>query len=200
MKKKLLFLLLLTVCTFTVQAVVIPQPPVLNFDKTTTGTIPDLNQKRDYDGDSNPETKWCAPTASADSVWYYGSGSYPLLIPAGATDPAKADTLISTLGGLMGTSDASGGTTVTNCVNGLQAYYNSQYPGAFGVSLVTAWTFPDAGGQPSAKNLWNWMTNNLYDCNDVLPTMCCRSSPIKVHPPARAASPISWIRSTVTWS
>ncbi|MDH4203739.1 MAG: GEVED domain-containing protein, partial [Phycisphaerae bacterium] len=177
MKKKLAILLLLTVCTFTVQAVVIPQPPVLNFDKTATGTIPDLNQKRDYDGDSNPEAKWCAPTASADSVWYYGSGSYPLLIPAGANDPAKADTLISTLGGLMGTSDASGGTTTTNCVNGLQAYYNSKYPGAFGVSLVTAWTFPDGGGQPSAKNLWNWMTNNLYDCNDVLPIISYQGAP-----------------------
>ena len=58
-----------------------------------------------------------------------------------------------------------------NTVAGLQAYYNASYPGVFNVNVYTAWTFPDATGAPSAVNLWNWMTNNLHDCNDVLPML-----------------------------
>jgi len=154
-------------------AVVIPEPPQQTFDKTADPctTIPDLDQNRDYTGDGIAETKWCAPTASADCLWYYGSYSYPLLIPAGANDIDKADTMITSLGGLMGTSDAAGGTTIAGAVAGLQAYYNASYPGVFDVNVYTAWTFPDGTGAPSAKNLWNWMSNNLYDCNDVLPIL-----------------------------
>ena len=174
--KQLIFLLVLLLCVVAAQAVVIPQPPVLTFDKTTTGTIPDLNQKRDYEVplDGAAEQKWCAPTAAADSVWYYGKGSYPNLIPAGANDNAKADNLIMALGTMMGTSDAGGGTSTNgppppSAVEGLQQYYDSVYPGQFTVGLVTAWTFLDGTGAPSAVNLWNWMAGRLYDCNDVLP-------------------------------
>jgi hypothetical protein len=168
-KQKLLLVLL--VCVAAALAVVIPQPPQLTYDKTTTGTIPDLDQNRDYTGDGVPEQMWCAPTAAADCVWYYGSGSYPNLIPPGASDPCKADTMITNLGALMGTNDAAGGTTIAGAVAGLKAYYDSQYPGTFTVNVYTAWTFPDPTGAPSASNLWNWMTNNLHDCNDVLPIL-----------------------------
>jgi len=167
---KLKCLLVFLVCVALVQAN-IPQPPLQTYDKTTTGTIPDLDQNRDYVPPPGPEQKWCAPTASADCVWYYGSGSYPNLIPPGASDPCKADTMITNLGALMATSDAAGGTTVPNAEAGLQAYYDGQYPGAFFVNVYTAWTFPDPTGAPSASNLWNWMTNNLHDCNDVLPIL-----------------------------
>ena len=166
-----MFLLLVTVFlgATVAQGVVIPQPPQQSFDKTTTGSIPDLDQNRDYAPPVGVnETTWCAPTASADSVWYFGKGGYPNLIPAGANDIAKADALIIALGGLMGTADPNG-TTIANTVNGLQQYFNNNYPGVFTVSLHTAWTVPDNAGAPSAINLWNLMTNELYSCSDVLP-------------------------------
>jgi len=172
--RNLLLLLVLLVCVTAAQAV--PPPTVSPFDKTTTGTIPDLNQKRDYEAPFGGAAvlKWCAPTAAADCVWYYGAGSYPNLIPLGANDNVKADNLIIALGTMMGTSDAGGGTATKgppppNAVDGLQQYYDTFYPGQFNVDYFTAWTFPDNQGNPSAQNLWNFMTNALEDCNDVLP-------------------------------
>jgi hypothetical protein len=162
-------LMVLLLCIAAAQSVVIPPPPVATFDKTVGNTIPDLNQNRDFTGDGVPETKWCAPTASADCVWYFGKKAYPNLIPPGANDTAKADAMISALGNMMGTNDAAGGTTIMGCVNGLQNYYNGPYPGTFNVGLFTAWTFPDDTGQPSAVNLWNFMTTALQNCDDVLP-------------------------------
>ncbi len=151
-----------------VKADLIPQPPVNTFDKRLTGSIPDLDQNRDFTGDGVAEQTWCAPTASADCVWYLGGKGYPNLIPAGANNVAKADALISALGGLMGTADPQG-TTINNCVNGLQQYLNNAYPNTLQVSLFTAWSVLDNAGQPSAQNLWNIMTNELYLCHDVLP-------------------------------
>jgi hypothetical protein len=151
-------------------ALQIPQPQQKSFDKRLSGTIPDLDQNRDYTGNGIAEQTWCAPTAAADSVWYFGKGGYPKLIPAGVNDTVKADNLITALGGLMKTADPKG-TTIANAVNGLQQHFNNNYPGTFTVTWNNAWTLPDNQGAPSAQNLWNWMTTELYNCSDVLPIL-----------------------------
>jgi hypothetical protein len=81
---------------------------------------------------------------------------------------ANADALITSLGGLMGTADPNG-TTIANCVAGLQGYFNANTTTPFVVSWANAWTFLDGAGAPSAQNLWNFMTNELLNCEDVLP-------------------------------
>ncbi|MFC1676530.1 GEVED domain-containing protein [Planctomycetota bacterium] len=181
----LLFCVFLLFGAIATQALDVPPPPVAVFDKVPTGQIPDLEQKRDYEMplDGNPEQKWCAPTAAADSVWYYGKGAYPNLIPAVGGDIANADALIQTLGSppFMNTSDAAGGTQVFMAVSGLWGYYNSIYPATFNAQLFTAYNLPDAVGAPSAQNLWNMMTNNLYDCNDVLPIIQFGGNPPTSH-------------------
>ena len=164
-----LFMATLLVLSTTVNAMVIPQPGQQSYDKRPTGSVPDLDQNRDYTGDGIAEQKWCAPTAAADSVWYYGNGGYPNLIPAGINNSAKADALIKSLGGLMGTSDAAGGTTIAGTVAGLQQYFNNNYPGTFTVSWNTAFSLPDNAGAASAQNLWNWMTGELLKGGDILP-------------------------------
>jgi len=148
------------------------QPPPVNqiFDKDAPiARFPDLDQNRDYTGDGVAETKWCAPTAAANSVWYFGNAGWPELIPGGANNTAKADALITKLGGLMGTNDAAGGTTIAGCVNGLQAYFNANTTTPFTVTYNSVFTLPDPFGSPSAQNLWNWMCSELEDCQDVLP-------------------------------
>lgn len=148
---------------------IVPGPNQNNFDKTQFGTFPDLDQNRDY---AVPwgvvETTWCAPTASANSVWYFGKGNYPNLLPAGMNNSAIADALITSLGGLMGTADPNG-TTIANTVNGLQTYFNNNYPNTFTVTWNSAFSLPDPFGNPSAQNLWNWMSSELEKCEDVLP-------------------------------
>ncbi|MBN1917032.1 MAG: hypothetical protein JW889_03905 [Verrucomicrobia bacterium] len=170
--RKLLWLPVLLIAALVAApalAIAIPQPPANSFDKDSpVARFPDLDQNRDYTGDANPEVTWCAPTAAANSVWYFGNAGYPELIPNVGGNVANADALISTLGGFMGTADPNG-TTIANCVNGLQAYFNANTTTPFVVSYVNAWTFLDVTGAPSAQNLWNFMTNELFNCEDVLP-------------------------------
>jgi hypothetical protein len=171
MKRLLSLLVFLTAALVTsaALAIVIPLPPQNSFDKDSpVARFPDLDQNRDYTGDAVAETTWCAPTAAANSVWYFGNAGYPELIPNAGDNVANADALITSLGGLMGTADPNG-TTIANCVNGLQSYFNTNTTTPFVVSYVNAWSFLDALGNPSAQNLWNFMTNELYDCEDVLP-------------------------------
>jgi hypothetical protein len=152
-------------------AIIIPQPGQLQYNKDVPARIPDLDQNRDYTGDGNAETKWCAPTAAANSVWYFGKKNWPELIPAGANDTARADALITALGGLMGTNDLAGGTTIAGTVAGLQQYFINNTATPFTVTWSHAWTFPTAAGAPSVVNLWNWMTTELLASEDVLPIL-----------------------------
>jgi len=165
------FLTVLLAATVALGQGVLPGPVQDPFDKDSPiARFPDLDQNRDYTGDAIPETKWCAPTAAANSVWYFGNAGYPELIPNVGNNTQNADALITSLGNLMGTSDAAGGTTIGNCVAGLQGYFNANTTTPFSVNLVTAWTFP-IGGQPSAQNMWNFMCTELEDCQDVLPVI-----------------------------
>ena len=75
--------------TSAAQALVVPPPQQPIFDKDVPARLPDLDQNRDYTGDQIPETTWCAPTAAANSVWYFGQSGYPELIPAATINPSK---------------------------------------------------------------------------------------------------------------
>ncbi len=163
------FLTALLVATAALAQGPIPGPNNNVFDKDVPARFPDLDQNRDYTNDGVAETKWCAPTAAANSVWYFGNAGYPELIPNGVNNTAKADALITALGGMMATSDAAGGTTIGNCVAGLQGYFNANTTTPFTVNVVTAWTFLDGGFNPSAQNMWNFMCCELERCQDVLP-------------------------------
>jgi hypothetical protein len=165
------FFIVLFSATIALAQGVVPGPNQNNFDKTKVGTFPDLDQNRDYAPPFGvAETTWCAPTASANSVWYFGKGGYPNLLPAGPNNSAIADALIVSLGGLMGTADPNG-TTIANTVAGLQQYFNNIYPNTFTVSWNSAFSLPDPLGNPSAQNLWNWMCSELEKCEDVLPIL-----------------------------
>jgi hypothetical protein len=146
----------------------VPGPTQNQFDKDVLALFPDLDQNRDYAPPVGNETTWCAPTAAANSVWYFGNAGYPELIPAGANNIAKADALITALGNAMGTADPNG-TTIPNCINGLQTYFNNNTTTPFTVTYNTAFSLPDPAGKPSAQNLWNWMCAELEKCEDVLP-------------------------------
>lgn len=164
----MVFILAIAASSIDVSAATIAQPLQQQYDKTLTGTIPDLDQNRDYTGDLVAEQNWCAPTAAANSVWYFGSGGFPNLIPAGANNDVRADSMIKILGALMGTNDPNG-TTVANAVAGLQQHFDNNYSGSFSVSWNSAFSLLDATSNPSAQNLWNWMTTSLLSSADVLP-------------------------------
>jgi len=106
---------------------------------------------------------YCAPTAAADNVWWFGEHGFPLLNQGGSSgSDVTATAMINSLGTLMNTSPTTG-TPDNDIRNGLAAYLDFFYPYRFDVKLVYA------SGLGGGAALWDFMRNELYQNEGVIP-------------------------------
>ncbi|MBC8234167.1 PEP-CTERM sorting domain-containing protein [bacterium] len=159
LRKVILCLWVLTLCAlfWITEASALP----LSYQKLG---VPDFSQLADPAWGNS----YCAPTAAANSVWYFGEHGFPLLNQGFAWgDNAGAGTVISDLGTDMNT-DPWGGTSATNIRDGWQTYLDRYYPTPtipyFQTELVWASDFANGG-----TGLWEYMKEELYRCEDVMP-------------------------------
>jgi len=151
--------------------------------------VPDFSQH--YGPNWN---NYCAPTVAANCVYYFGKSGHPKLLlgnpwgpdnpagppPALAGADAGANSIIAgvnsppplagSLAQLMGTT-VNGGTTVAGMVNGLDSYLETNDPfNGVGTSWNTVAVMANDPGM-SAQKLWDYMKDELYKCENVLPLM-----------------------------
>jgi len=128
----------------------------VNFQKAG---VPDFGQYVDSSWGSN----YCAPTAAADNVWWFGEHGFSLLNQGGTSgSDVTATAIITSLGTLMNTSPTTG-TADNNIRNGLAAYLDFFYPFRFDVKLVYA------SGLGGGAALWDFMRANLNQNDGVIP-------------------------------
>jgi hypothetical protein len=168
----------------------------LDYKKYTTDgfAVPDFSQH--YGPAWN---NYCAPTVAANCVYYFGkSGHANLLkgfpwgpdIPAGpppAVNGADAGansiiagvnsppTIAGSLAKLMNTG-VNTGTTVANMVAGLDSYLETNDPFAGANSWTTQSVLNTDPGM-TAQKLWDYMKDELYKCEDVLPLITWLNGP-----------------------
>ncbi len=125
--------------------------------------VPDFSQHAKTEWGSS----WCAPTAAANSIWYFAQHGYPLLGQGltWGTDEA-ANKVASDLGADMHTSPTSG-TSDPNIPEGWKAYCDRYYPSTAMPHFYTRLVYASKIGGGAA--LWEFMKRELYRCEDVLP-------------------------------
>jgi len=132
---------------------------------------------------------YCAPTVAANCVYYFGMSGHPNLLknnpigpdPAPSPPPGLADAgansiiagvnspppIAGSLAQLMGTA-VNGGTTAANMRAGLDSYLAANDPFAGANSWNTALVLNTDPGM-TAQALWDYMKDELYKCENVLP-------------------------------
>jgi hypothetical protein len=125
--------------------------------------VPDFSQSaREEWGNS-----YCAPTAVANSIWYYSTHGYSGLTPGLQwEDDDDATAVIQDLGTRMGTTNP-GGTNPGSMRDGWQNYCNHYYPQSgwphFATRLLWVEDFD------SSPDFWEYMKEELWRCEDVVP-------------------------------
>lgn len=142
---------------------------------------------------------YCAPTVAANCVYYFGQSGHPNLlkgnlwgpdIPAGPPPKlngadAGANSIIAgvnsppaiagSLAKLMNTS-VNFGTTLANMVAGLDSYLETNDPFNGANSWTTQAVLNTDPGM-TAQKLWDYMKDELYKCEDVLPLISWPNGP-----------------------
>jgi len=169
---------------------------------TSSGTTPDFGQYY------LPEwgTGWCAPTASADAIYWLGQSNPSLLQGNLPGNNTGASTIITELGAYMGTTP-SGGTSSTGIVSGLDTYFGL-YGGSQAYSVTQIYAVDVGGG----LNLLEDMENDLYAGQDVLALIQWNgvdtghvvemtgwnTSGITANDPATDANQLNWSNENIT--